>query len=55
MSALQVTAVSTGSDPAGWRQWWEVERIRTGTTWRALLNQHCDVFRQLCLTRGPSS
>jgi hypothetical protein len=46
MSALSVTAVSTGSSPEGWRRWWAAEAKRCGTDLQTLLRQHGRVLRE---------
>jgi hypothetical protein len=50
-----VTAVSTGSDHDGWREWWATESRRCGSDWAGILAAHATIFQQLCRYREVSS
>jgi hypothetical protein len=46
---LSTTAISTGTNPDGWRQWWAAQ---SGFDWRSLLDQHQDALNRLRLAKG---
>jgi hypothetical protein len=41
------TTPSTGTDPAGWRQWWAVQSRLDGTDWRSLIGLHFEICNRL--------
>jgi hypothetical protein len=41
-----LTALSTGSCPTEWRQWWAIESRRNDTDLQSLLRQHGRVLRE---------
>jgi hypothetical protein len=46
----EVIALSTGSDPEGWRLWWAHETKREGTDWASLGRAAARVYWRLGLT-----
>jgi hypothetical protein len=55
---LDVTVVSTGIDPTGWRAWWREQSVRDGTDWVSLAWQHIGALsavRAFCESNGASS
>jgi hypothetical protein len=51
---ISATVISTGTDPAGWRQWWAAQSQRDGADWRSLLDQHQDILNRLRLAKVSS-
>jgi hypothetical protein len=50
-STPNITARSTGTDPAGWRRWWRDEAARVGSDWPSVLKLHLGIVDSL---RGSS-
>jgi hypothetical protein len=47
MLVISATASSTGTNPDGWRQWWNIEAKRVGSDWRSLISLHFDICTRL--------
>jgi hypothetical protein len=53
MSSSLATIPSTGTCPAEWRAWWNVEAVIQGTDWASLHRQHCEAWRRLRALAEP--
>lgn len=49
------TAISTGSCPVEWREWWRDESVRLGTDWKTILGGAETALRRLYARHGSRS
>jgi hypothetical protein len=41
------TVISTGTDAAGWRDWWQAEASRQNSDWPSIIAAHLTIVDQL--------
>jgi|GraSoiStandDraft_4_1057263.scaffolds.fasta_scaffold1012561_2 hypothetical protein len=44
---FEPTPSSTGTDPAGWRAYWQAEAHHQGSDWPSIINAHLTIVDQL--------